>query len=82
VGGHDLIGDDGEAERGAAEVGELAERAASPIDIPFWATPITMPPTTLTASTSRPAIASPLTNFDAPSIAPWKSASRCSSWSA
>ena len=44
--------------------------------MPFWATPITMPPMMLTARTIRPAIASPRTNFDAPSIAPWKSASR------
>lgn len=32
VGGRDLIGDDGEAERGAAQVGELAERAAGRAD--------------------------------------------------
>ena len=44
--------------------------------MPFWATPMMMPPTTLIARTSRPAIASPRTNFEAPSIAPWKSASR------
>lgn len=51
-------------------------RAASPIDMPRSATPMTMPPTTLIARMSRPATASPRTNFDAPSIAPWKSASR------
>ena len=37
---------------------------------PCWTTPITMPPTRLIAVMSTAAIASPLTNFEAPSIAP------------
>ena len=43
---------------------------ASPADIPFWAIPITKPPSRLTSVMMMAAIASPLTNFEAPSIAP------------
>ncbi len=44
--------------------------AASPKGRPCWATPMTMPPTRLISVIRMPAMASPLTNFDAPSIAP------------
>ena len=37
---------------------------------PCWTTPMTMPPMRLIAVMSTAAIASPLTNFEAPSIAP------------
>ena len=44
--------------------------AASPNGRPCWATPMTMPPIRLISVMRMPAIASPLTNFEAPSIAP------------
>ena len=44
--------------------------AASPMDMPCRATPIAMPPTRLMKVMISPAIASPRTNFAAPSIAP------------
>ena len=44
--------------------------AASPNGMPCWATPMMMPPMRLIAVMMMPAIASPLTNFEAPSIAP------------
>ena len=40
--------------------------------MPIWKTPMMMPPMTLMKVISRPAMASPLTNFEAPSIAPKK----------
>ena len=43
---------------------------AAPIERWCWRTPTTMPPKRLIATISTPAIASPLTNFEAPSIAP------------
>jgi hypothetical protein len=43
---------------------------ASPGDIPSWAKPMAMPPMRLTTVMRMAAIASPLTNFEAPSIAP------------
>ena len=43
---------------------------ASLIGMPCWTTPTTMPPIRLIAVMSTAAIASPLTNFEAPSIAP------------
>lgn len=44
--------------------------AASPNDMPCCMTPITMPPIRLISVISTAAIASPLTNFEAPSMAP------------
>ena len=43
---------------------------AQPTSLPFMKTPTQMPPTMLIAVIMRPAIASPFTNFIAPSIAP------------
>ena len=43
---------------------------ASPIGRPICTTPMTKPPIRLTIVITRPAIASPFTNFEAPSIAP------------
>ena len=43
---------------------------ASPSGMPSCTTPMTMPPIRLIAVISMPAMASPLTNFEAPSIAP------------
>ena len=43
---------------------------ASPGAMPRCMTPIAKPPIRLTSVTMMPAIASPLTNFDAPSIEP------------
>ncbi len=43
---------------------------ASPKVMPFWATPIAKPPIRLTRVMITAAIASPLTNFDDPSMAP------------
>ena len=43
---------------------------ASPGAMPRWMTPIAKPPIRLISVTMMPAIASPLTNFDAPSIEP------------
>ena len=43
---------------------------ASPKDIPFCTTPTVKPPIRLTSVMMMAAIASPLTNFEAPSIAP------------
>ncbi len=43
---------------------------ASANGMPCWTTPMTMPPSRLMAVIRMPAIASPLTNFEAPSIAP------------
>ena len=40
--------------------------------MPIWATPMTMPPTTLMKVMSSAAMASPRTNFEAPSMAPKK----------
>ena len=44
--------------------------AASPNGMPCWATPMIRPPMTLMNTIRRPAMASPLTNLEAPSIAP------------
>jgi hypothetical protein len=44
--------------------------AASPIDMPSWVVPTMMPPVILTKMMISPAMASPLTNFFAPSSAP------------
>jgi hypothetical protein len=44
--------------------------AASLNGMPCWRTPTTMPPMRLMPVMRMPAIASPLTNLDAPSIAP------------
>ena len=49
--------------------------AVLPASQPFWSIPTAKPPRMLTAVMMIPAIASPRTNFDAPSIAPKKSAS-------
>ena len=43
---------------------------ASLNDMPIWATPMAKPPTRLTMVMMIAAIASPLTNLEAPSIAP------------
>ena len=43
---------------------------ASANGMPCWTTPITMPPMRLMPVMRMPAIASPLTNLEAPSIAP------------
>ena len=43
---------------------------ASENDMPRCSTPTTMPPSRLMATIRMPAMASPLTNLDAPSIAP------------
>ena len=47
--------------------------------MPCWAMPMIMPPITLMNTISTPAIASPRTNFEAPSIAPKKPLSSSSS---
>ncbi len=44
--------------------------AASPGLIPYCATPMMSPPTMLMAVMTSPAMASPRTNFEAPSMAP------------
>jgi hypothetical protein len=44
--------------------------AASPNGMPCWATPTMMPPSRLIIVMRTAAMASPLTNFEAPSIAP------------
>ena len=44
--------------------------AASPTDKPKLKVPMIMPPTRLITMISKPATASPLTNFEAPSIEP------------
>ncbi len=44
--------------------------SASVTDSPFCSMPIATPPSMLMTRMRMPAIASPLTNFDAPSIAP------------
>ena len=44
---------------------------AQPISLPFMKTPTQMPPTMLIEVMMSPAIASPFTNFMAPSIAPY-----------
>ncbi len=43
---------------------------ASESDMPFWTMPTVKPPTRLTTVMMMAAIASPLTNLEAPSIAP------------
>ena len=43
---------------------------ASLNDMPFWATPMAKPPMRFTSVITIAAIASPLTNLEAPSIAP------------
>ncbi len=43
---------------------------ASPIDMPFCIMPMAMPPMMLMTMITMPAIASPFTNLDAPSIEP------------
>ena len=43
---------------------------ASENGMPIWTTPMMMPPSRLMPVIRMPAIASPLTNFEAPSIAP------------
>ena len=43
---------------------------ASPKDMPFWAIPTAKPPMRLTRVMTMAAMASPLTNFEAPSIEP------------
>ncbi|AIJ87133.1 Uncharacterised protein [Brucella melitensis] len=53
--------------------------AACEISIPWRVAPMTMPPKILTAVIMRPAIASPRTNFDAPSMEPKKELSSSSS---
>src|SRR5581483_1607121 len=53
--------------------------AASAGDMPWRVTPMTMPPKTLTAVMMMPAIASPRTNLEAPSMAPKKALSSSSS---
>ena len=47
--------------------------------MPWRVTPMTMPPKMLTAVMMRPAIASPRTNFEAPSMEPKKALSSSSS---
>ena len=44
--------------------------AASENGMPIWTTPMMMPPSRLMPVIRMPAIASPLTNLEAPSIAP------------
>ena len=44
--------------------------AASPTFIPFWMVPMIIPPIIFTTTIRIPAIASPRTNFEAPSMAP------------
>ena len=53
--------------------------AASAGDMPWRVTPMTMPPNTLTAVMMMPAMASPRTNLEAPSMAPKKALSSSSS---
>jgi hypothetical protein len=53
-------------------------RAAAAASIPRCRIPMTSPPTMLTASTTIPAMASPFTNFIAPSIDPNSCDSRAS----
>ena len=53
--------------------------AALASDMPWRVTPMTMPPKMLTAVMMRPAMASPRTNFEAPSIEPKKALSSSSS---
>ena len=60
-------------------VSRVYVRAAAAMSMPRCATPITRPPTMLTASTMMPATASPFTNRIAPSIAPKNCDSRDSS---
>ena len=56
--------------RPSPTVSRLYVATASPKDIPFCTTPTVKPPTRLTSVMMMAAIASPLTNFEAPSIAP------------
>ena len=75
---------DGDAERGIwdtspspmARARSLA--APRPASCPCCSTPTRSPPTRLTATMTRPAMASPFTNFIAPSIAPKSCDSRSS----
>ena len=53
--------------------------AALASGMPWRVTPMTMPPKMLTARMMRPAMASPRTNFEAPSIEPKKALSSSSS---
>ncbi len=58
------------AQRPSPTVSSEKCAAASPNGMPCCMTPMTMPPTRLMPVIRMPAIASPLTNFEAPSIAP------------
>ena len=51
-------------------VSRLYFDTASPNDMCFWRIPIANPPIRLMSTITIAAIASPFTNFDAPSIAP------------
>jgi hypothetical protein len=51
-------------------VSRLNRSTASAGAMPIWTTPMMMPPTRLMTVMMMPAMASPLTNFDPPSIAP------------
>ena len=53
--------------------------AARASDMPWWVTPMMIPPKMLMAVMIRPAMASPRTNFEAPSMAPKKALSSSSS---
>ena len=66
------------ATRPSPMVSRVYVRAAAATSMPRWTIPITRPPTMLTASTTMPATASPLTNFIAPSIEPKNCDSRAS----
>ncbi len=56
--------------RPSPTVSRLNRSMASPADMPICIMPIANPPTRLMTVMTMPAIASPLTNFDPPSIAP------------
>jgi hypothetical protein len=58
------------ATRPSPTVSSEYNSAAAPSDLPCWIVPIASPPTRLTRTTTIDAMASPLTNFIEPSMAP------------
>ncbi len=56
--------------RPSPTVSEEKFETALPKGIPIWTTPMTRPPMRLIRVMSTPAMASPFTNLEAPSIAP------------
>ena len=74
--GDEDAGGDGDQQRGDLRAQAVADREQREVvaglanGMPCCTTPITMPPSRLMPVIRMPAIASPLTNFEAPSIAP------------